>query len=287
MATESKQLRMNRDALEAYWQDLSRRHLQQSEDGFEVICYAGMPPWFNKFIHRYQMKAFSRLLHDQSFADCDVLDVGTGVGRWARWYASWPDARVTGIDIEPERLERARSLGAGPTYNTMSVDSLAFDDASFDVVNSVTVLQHVPHEMKRRAIAEIARVLRPGGRVVLFEVTDMHDDAPHVFPWPAAAWQSEFAQHGLTVHRTIGDHYIPLLRMLSRVHRVANGARARHEIGAFKQGRSTAADRAKRVVLRAAVAVSYPIEDVCRFLPPRTARITGFLLEKPREEAAR
>ncbi|MEX2245463.1 MAG: class I SAM-dependent methyltransferase [Dehalococcoidia bacterium] len=272
--------RMTNAELQVYWSRLSNRHLADSRDGFEVICYAGMPPWFNRLMHRYQVKAFRRLLRRESFAGADVLDVGTGVGRWARWYAGWPDARVVGIDIEPQRLARARSLGGGVRYEEMSADALTFEDASFDVINSVTVLQHVPHDVKRRAIAEMARVLRPGGRVVLFEVTDTSDDAPHVFPWSASQWRREFARHGFVVRASVGDQYIPVLRALKRVHGTAHGAGSRQEIDALKAGRESLLDRAKMAVLFGGVAASYPIEEICRFLPARLARISGFLFEQ-------
>jgi len=280
---------MNAAELQAYWGSLSARHLTASRDGYEVICYAGMPGWFNTFIHRYQMKTFERLVSGQSFAGCDVLDVGTGVGRWARWYAACRDARVTGIDIEPARLERARALAGGNglriAYEQMPADDLRFDDASFDVVNCVTVLQHVPDDVKRRAIAEIARVLRPGGRIVLFEVTDLADDAPHVFPWAASAWRRAFEAHGMTLRRTAGTEYIPLLRLLKRAHAAANGG-SRASIDAMKQGRPGAAGRARLALLRAAVALSYPLEEACAVLPPRAARVTAFLFDKPRLEVA-
>ena len=278
--TSERVERLTSSQLSEYWRGLSRQHLEGSRDGYEVICYAGMPRWFNAFMHRYQVKAFRRLLRGESFGGADVLDVGTGVGRWARWYASWPDARVTGIDIEAERLERARALGGGARYELMPADALTFEDGSFDVVNSVTVLQHVPHDVKRAAIAQIGRVLRPGGRVVLFEITDLHDDAPHVFPWSEQQWRDAFASHGMQARRTVGEQYIPLLRALKSAHSAAHSDASRGEIDALKAGRKTPVDRAKMAVLFGAVAASYPIEEVCRFLPPRAARITGFLFEK-------
>jgi ubiquinone/menaquinone biosynthesis C-methylase UbiE len=287
MTSANAQERMTSRELQSYWESLSRKHLARSADGLEVICFAGMPPWFNRFMHRYQVKAFTRLLSGETFADSDVLDVGTGVGRWARWYAAWPRARVVGIDIEPERLERATRLGGGPRYEWMPADELRFDDCSFDIVNSVTVLQHVPHETKARAIAEFARVLRPGGRAVLFEITDTSDDAPHVFPWAEREWRDAFAAHGMHVTRRVGDQYTPLLRGLKRLHGAACAASSRPEIDALKDGRASASDRAKMAVLRAAVAASYPLEEVCRFLPPEAARITGFLFEKQNATEAR
>jgi SAM-dependent methyltransferase len=275
-------------AMAAYWRRVSDQHLDRDTDGLATVCFAGMPAWFNRFMHRYQRKAFERLLSGESFAGDSVLDVGTGTGRWARWYAAWPRASVTGIDIEPARLSRAASLGAGVRYEEMGADALRFADASFDVVNCVTVLQHIPESTRIRAIAEMARVLRPGGRAVVFEVTDLGDDAPHVFPWSAARWAGAFGEHGLRPTRIVGEQYIPLLRALKMAHRTARGAGARTEIDALKSGRTAPADRAMMLALRAAIVASYPLEEACRFLPARAARITGFLFVKadPDRDAA-
>lgn len=280
MTTLNASVRMTTEELRSYWLDLSRQYLASSENGFEVICYAGMPDWFNRFIHRYQAKAFRRLLRGQSFASCDILDIGTGVGRWARWYAGWPGARVVGIDLDSARLARAASLGDGPRYEVMSVDALEFEDDAFDVVNCITVLQHVPPAAKEKALSEVARVLRPGGRAVFFEITDMSDDAPHVFPWSREEWKSAFSSRHLSIARTTGEQYVPLLRLLKRVHGMAYADASRSQIDALKSGRSGQVDRAKMVALRAAIAASYPLEEACRFLPPGFARITGFLVEK-------
>jgi len=281
--TESK---MCPEELAAYWQGLSRRHLPTSRDGLEVICFAGMPDWFNRFMHRYQMKAFERLLRDERFDGRDVLDIGTGVGRWARWFARWRGARVTGIDLDPIRIERARALGRA-RYEVMSADELAFADGSFDVVNSVTVLQHVDHDTKARSLNEIARVLRPGGRFVLFEITDMSDDAPHVFPWPERRWIAAAAASGFRLERVVGDQYVPLLRLAKSLMRRTSRTHSRDLVDALKVGRRTPTDRAGLAVLRAAIGASYPIEEVARFLPARFGRISGLLFVKSVKVPAR
>jgi ubiquinone/menaquinone biosynthesis C-methylase UbiE len=272
--------RLDRGQLAAYWHGLSERHLATSTDGFEVICYAGMPGWFNNLIHHYQVKAFEKLVRDIPFAGRDVLDIGTGVGRWARWFVR-RDARVVGIDIEAERLARARRLSDESGFLRMAADELAFPDATFDVVNCVTVLQHVDDATKERAIAEIARVLRPNGRAVIFEVTDTSDDAPHVFPWRASQWRCAFGAHGLACVRTVGTEYIPILRALKRAQQLASGSRARADIDAMKAGGAGPAQGLRMAALRAAVAASYPVEELAlRAVTPRAARVNGFLFQR-------
>src|SRR3954451_2776793 len=80
-----------------------------------------------------------------------VLDVGAGVGHWGRTLAAVlpDDARVTGVDPEPQWVEEATrradaaGVGARFTYGAGAVEALPFEDASFDLVTCQTVLIHV------------------------------------------------------------------------------------------------------------------------------------------------
>ena len=270
--------RLSQSELPYYWARLSDHYLSHSDDGLSVICYAGMPAWFNRFMDGYQRKAFLRLLRGEDFSRQRVLDIGTGVGRWARWYAMWPGTEVVGIDIEDKRLTFAHGLGDPVTYCQTSTQHLPFVDGAFDVVNCVTVLQHVDDRTKLQAIAEIHRVLHLGGKAIVFEFSGPRDDAPNVFPWSQEQWAKSFHEHGFELRRTVGDQYTPLLRLIRAVHPAWRGARSRYEIGAITtSGPDTAGSRALTVFLRLAVSLSYPLEEVSRFLPPRLARITGYL----------
>lgn len=100
-----------------------------------------------------------------------LLDVGTGDGTYAI-EAARRGARVTGIDVAPEMLDAARaraaSAGVAPSLLPGRAEELPFADAAFDVVTAVTVLCFV--EDAGRAVREMARVLAPGGRLVLGEL---------------------------------------------------------------------------------------------------------------------
>ncbi|MEO1057502.1 MAG: methyltransferase domain-containing protein [Actinomycetota bacterium] len=102
-----------------------------------------------------------------------VLDVGCGAGSlWGTASAVMPEAiDLIVSDLSPgmvdEAVERATSTGRFASVEGRVVDaqSLPFDDASFDLVVSTYALYHVPEPA--RAVAEIARVVRPGGAVAL------------------------------------------------------------------------------------------------------------------------
>lgn len=93
----------------------------------------------------------------------DVLECGCGTGLILERLATFA-RRAVGIDLSPGMLDLARSRGLDVTEG--SVTALPFEDASFDVTCSFKVLAHVPEI--GRALAEMARVTRPGG-VILAE----------------------------------------------------------------------------------------------------------------------
>lgn len=94
-----------------------------------------------------------------------VLDVGTGEGQLAR-VAHRLGAAVVGVDPTVAQLTVAQQRAGGPVYVRAGATSLPFRDRSFDAVVVCLVLEHVDDHTG--AIAEIARVVEPGGRLLLF-----------------------------------------------------------------------------------------------------------------------
>ena len=106
-----------------------------------------------------------------------VLDVGCGTGTLAITVQRRVGltGRVVGVDPSAEQIARARAKAARRTLPTEFqrgvIEQLAFPDGTFDVVLSTLMIHHLPAPLKRQGLAEITRVLKPGGRLVIADFT--------------------------------------------------------------------------------------------------------------------
>jgi SAM-dependent methyltransferase len=105
-----------------------------------------------------------------------VLEVGCGPGHLSIRLARTHGLEVTGLDLDPAMIDRARanaervgeSAQRGPVFIVGDVASLPFPDGSFDLVVSTLSMHHWAEPT--RGLAEIARVLRPGGRAIVWDM---------------------------------------------------------------------------------------------------------------------
>ena len=96
--------------------------------------------------------------------DARVLDVGTSTGTNLRMLRDGGFTNVTGLDLSDEAIRFCREKGLG-TVRKGDVCDTPFEDASFDLILATDIIEHV--EDDARALAEIRRVLRPGGHALL------------------------------------------------------------------------------------------------------------------------
>ena len=95
-----------------------------------------------------------------------LLDIGTGEGQLARLASRQGVDLVVGVDPTDAQLAAAVARGGPPEFGMASAEALPFADESFDGAVACLVFEHI--EGFREAIAEVARVLEPGGRFLFF-----------------------------------------------------------------------------------------------------------------------
>ena len=134
--------------------------------------------------------ATNELIELSSFTpDMHILDVGCGVGGSIRRLSHKTGCRVIGIDLSDEyidaaeRLTQLLNMQEHVKFNATSALALPFDDNTFDGAWSIQMNMNV--ENKPGWLKEVYRVLKPGGRAVLYEVCG-NKNTPVYFPVPWA-----------------------------------------------------------------------------------------------------
>jgi len=144
-------------------------------DGANLGLGCGVP------VHHLELRAGETVLDLGSGAGIDVFLAAKQVG---------PNGRAIGVDMTREMLDRARANAqrAGITnveFREGRLESLPVDDATVDAVTSNCVINLVPD--KERVFREIARVLKPGGRLVISDII-LDGDLPKAVTTDVLAW---------------------------------------------------------------------------------------------------
>jgi ubiquinone/menaquinone biosynthesis C-methylase UbiE len=118
-----------------------------------------------------------------------ILDLGCGTGTLTLMVGQLePNAEVVGLDADPQMLRqaeaKAQSAGLSPRFDEGRSDALPYADESFDRVLATLLFHHLTDDVKETTIAEVARVLRPGGELHVADWGPPQDPLMR-----AASWQ--------------------------------------------------------------------------------------------------
>lgn len=129
-----------------------------------------------------------------------VLDIGTGTGVLPRNMAKY-GAKWTGTDISENQIAQAKRLSDGMNidYHVMPAEALDFPDNSFDVITACQCFWYFDHE---RACVELARILKPGGRLVflVMEWLPFEDEIAGASEDLVLKYSPDWSGAGETVH---------------------------------------------------------------------------------------
>lgn len=153
-----------------HWQTdgyLSRRSAKLYDVGVEFL-FAGTAD----VMRRQVIPPVSRYLRARGGAQgARLLDVACGTGRTlAQLAVAHPALKLYGLDLSPYYVQEARqTLADVPDVSLVAenAEAMPFADALFDVVTSVYLFHELPKNARRRVVAEMARVLKPGGLLVI------------------------------------------------------------------------------------------------------------------------
>lgn len=218
----NKKLKNN---LQSYWEALHHDGIQ-SNDQLKPVCNPDEPDIINRlynFGHRLGMRKVFKRLGD--LKGKRVLDVGCGRGRWSKEFAR-RGAKVIGIDWSREAIHSNRQQVPECTFECMSVLELNhFEPASFDIVNSVTVIQHVRRDFHQKIFEDIHKLLTTDGKLCMLEsvynpfLSNKYDyaDGDYTFYWTRDAWINIAKKSGFKLTSLKGCLYIPLLRIYNKL----------------------------------------------------------------------
>lgn len=147
----------------------------------EAVMQQSLPAVINDYIHRLHAKEITDFL---PVGRCKCLDIGCGYGRLATEIVkSSSEAYICGVDISPTFVRLFnKNLRRRGRAKVADVRKLPFDSNYFDLIYCVVTLMYLesPKE-QQKAIGEMKRVLKPGGRIVLIEPNKFGDNIIKLF----------------------------------------------------------------------------------------------------------
>lgn len=160
-----------------HWQSdgyLSPRSARMYDLGVELL-FRGTAD----VMRRQIIPPISEFLAGKQPSSVRLLDIACGTGRPLDQIAvAHPALRLHGVDLSPFYVARARERLAGVAELTLAAENaeqLPFVDRHFDVVTSVYLFHELPRSARRRVVAEMMRVLAPGGLLVIEDSAQMAD----------------------------------------------------------------------------------------------------------------
>lgn len=124
-----------------------------------------------EYFAEYKIAELRAIVDADRIPHATLLDFGAGIGNSIPWFRKYfAKSALTCADPSEKSLALAKERFPGDeSIVATTEDKIPVEDASFDLVFSACVFHHIPHEEHGRWLAELRRVTKPGGALVIFE----------------------------------------------------------------------------------------------------------------------
>jgi len=152
-----------------------------------------------------------------SLREKSVLDYGCGTGRWVA-FLQRQGCRYSGVDIAPEMLRIARARHPDVDLARVVEDRVPHADRTFDLVCSIAVVHHNPYDKQEKILAEMVRVLKDDGTLLLLEgLGPMRPVKSVYYPRPLQEWLALAGRCGMECYWYRGATYFLLRAAIARL----------------------------------------------------------------------
>ncbi len=204
-----------------YWNSMARKYKSSA-----ILIPGDLEiknQYYNLLHERVMSKVFSGIPKGSK-----ILEIGCGVGRWSIKLAKM-GMDVTATDISKEMVKIAKTNAKREKvkigFQVTGADEINSRKNYYDYALSVTVLQHIIDESKRiRAIENLAKSVKKGGRIILLERVGKEIGEFHVKPFTLKKWKSVFNAYGYELEKRSGVDLSPFITIINKI-----GAKVRYK----------------------------------------------------------
>jgi SAM-dependent methyltransferase len=189
-----------------YWRDLHVRH------DMSAVGQSGLPSAMNLQLYRNLARNLKAFLKRNGVDRIGprVFEVGAGNGYWFDLWRELGAQRIDGCDLVPAAVdELIKNFGKTGRFQVADLGAEELDMGTYDFVACMNVLLHLTDDTKfERALANIARLVAPGGRLLLTEPLLIHDQFERAYDpelssraRPVRRYMVGLEKHGLVLHK--------------------------------------------------------------------------------------